>query len=91
MNGKTEKPTNLRADAMPKDGYVLTDDGKMKTRYETSDGAMAAAVTLKQRYPVIQVTVYDAAARSHSPVILQLRDPADQIAPQNAAARTDEK
>ncbi|MBI5909771.1 MAG: hypothetical protein HY848_07450 [Betaproteobacteria bacterium] len=70
VSGKTEKPTNLRADVMPKDGYVLSVDGKLKTRYETSEDAMTAAVKLKQSYPVIQVTVFDAAARSHSPVLV---------------------
>lgn len=69
MNSKTEKPTNLRSDVMPKDGYVLSVDGKLKTRYETSEKAMTAAVDLKQSYPAIQITVYDAAAQSHSPVI----------------------
>lgn len=70
MSSKTEKPTNPRANVMPMDGYVVSVDGKLKTRYETSEEAMAAAVDLKQSYPVIQVTVYDAAARSHSPVVL---------------------
>jgi hypothetical protein len=31
---------------------------------------MAAAVKLKQRYPVIQVAIYDATARAYSPVNL---------------------
>jgi hypothetical protein len=77
---KTEKPTNLRADVMPKDGYVLSVDGKLKRRYETPEDAMTAAVKLKQNYPVIQVTIFDAAARSHLPVMLpeQERSPADQ-------------
>ena len=29
---------------------------------------MTAAVALKQSYPVIQISVFDAAARSHLPV-----------------------
>ena len=70
MSSKTEKPTNLRTDIMPKDGYMLSVDGKLKTRYETSEEAMTAAVALKQSYPVIQVSVFDAAARSHLPVTL---------------------
>ena len=70
MSGKTEKPTNLRANVMPINGYVLSVDGKLKTRFDSSDEAMAAAVALKQNYPVVQIAVYDATARSYSPVVL---------------------
>ena len=70
MKSNTEKPTNLRADVMPSNGYVLSVDGKLKTRFDTSDEAMTAAVALKQNYPVVQIAVYDAAARSYSPVAL---------------------
>ena len=55
---------------MPSNGYVLSVDGKLKTRFETSEEAMTAAVALKQSYPVIQISVFDAAARSHLPVAL---------------------
>ncbi len=65
---ETKRPTNLRADAMPVDGYVLSIDGKLKKRYESAKEAMAAGTTLKQRYPVIQVAVYDAAERNYTPV-----------------------
>ena len=42
MKAKIEKPANLRANAMPIDGYVLSVDGKLKTRFETSEEAMTA-------------------------------------------------
>ncbi len=67
---KTEKPRNLRADVMPHDGYVLSVDGKLKTRFQTSEDAMTAGLKLKQTYPVIQVSIFDAAARSYAPVVL---------------------
>jgi len=67
---ETKRPANLRADAMPNDGYVLSVDGKLKKRYDTSDEATTAGVKLKQNYPVIQVAVFDAAARSYTPVVL---------------------
>ena len=73
VSEETKRPTNLRADILPKDGFVLTIDGKMKTRYETAEDAAAAGTKLKERYPVIQVTVYDAAAR----VYTQLDAPAE--------------
>src|ERR1700690_4177051 len=65
---ETKKPQNLRANAMPVDGFVLSVDGKLKTRYENSEDATAAAAKLKQNFPVIQVAIYDAAARLYTPV-----------------------
>ena len=65
-----KKPENLRANVRPIDGFVLSVDGKLKKRYETSKDAMAAATKLKQSYPVIQVAIYDAAERNYTPVAL---------------------
>ena len=73
MSQETEKPKNLRANTLPTDGFALCVDGKMKTRYETSQQAIAAGLQLKQTYPVIQVTVYDAAARLYTPVELETK------------------
>jgi hypothetical protein len=64
---ETKKPVNLRANAMPIDGFVLSVD----TRYETSEEAMTSASKLKQSYPVIQVAIYDATERVYMPVNLQ--------------------
>lgn len=66
-----KKPANLRANAMPTDGFVLAVDGKLKARYETAKEAMTAGAKLKQSFPVIQVAVYDAAARKYTPVEMQ--------------------
>ncbi len=65
---ETKKPANLRANAIPADGFVLSVDGKLKTRFETSKEALTAAAKLKETYPVIHVAVYDAAERKYSPV-----------------------
>jgi hypothetical protein len=65
-----QKPVNLRANVMPVDGHVLSIDGKLKSRYESAEDAMAAGVKLKQSYPMIQVSVYDACARIYTPVNL---------------------
>ena len=51
MSQEAKKPTNLRANAMPPDGYFLTVDGKSKTRYETEAEALAAGSKLKQKFP----------------------------------------
>jgi hypothetical protein len=66
----TKRPTNLRANAVPVDGFVLSVDGKFKSRYDTSKDAMAAGTKLKQAYPVIQVAVYDAVGHSYTTIEL---------------------
>jgi hypothetical protein len=71
---EAKKPKNLRANAMPTDGFVLSVDAKFKTRFENSEDAMAAGIKLKQSYPVIQVAIYDAAARVYTPVDLPAQD-----------------
>jgi hypothetical protein len=45
---ETKKPANLRANAMPVDGCVLSIVRKFKKRYETAKEATAAGVKLKQ-------------------------------------------
>ena len=70
MSQDTVKPATPRANAIPIDGYVLSVDGKFKTRYESSGEATAAATKLKQSYPVIQIAVYDAAQRTFTAVDL---------------------
>ncbi len=68
MNTETKKPVNVQANALPRDGFVLAVDGKLKTRFDTAKDATAAAAKLKETYPVIQVAVYDAVERTYSPV-----------------------
>ncbi len=65
-----KKPVNLRANAMPTEGFVLSVDGKLKTQFAIEADATAAAEKLKQTYPVIQVSVYDAIKRVYTPVEL---------------------
>jgi hypothetical protein len=68
---ESKKPENLRMNAVPLDGFVLSVDGKLKTRYATAEDATAAGVKLKQSYPVIQIAVYDATERTYTPVEAQ--------------------
>jgi hypothetical protein len=70
MSAEKTRPTNLSANVLPSDGFVLSVDGKLKGRYETSADAMTAGLKLKQSYPVLQVSVFDGAARSYTPVNL---------------------
>jgi hypothetical protein len=70
----TTKPKNLSANVMPPDGYVLTVDGKLKTRYETETEAVAAGSKLKQKFPMIRVSVFEPVGRTYTPVEAQEND-----------------
>ena len=56
------------ANARPIDGHVLLVDGKFKTQFQTAEDAMAAGMSLKEKYPVVRVQIYDAVERSYAPV-----------------------
>ena len=45
-------------------------DGKIKSQYPDLADAMKAGLDLKKKYPVIQVTVYDAVAKTRTAVEL---------------------
>lgn len=70
MSIERARPTNLSANVLPSDGFVLSVDGKLKNRFETSEDAMTAGLKLKKSFPVLQVAVFDGAARSYTPVSL---------------------
>lgn len=65
-----KRPRNLRGDSFPVEGFALTVDGKIKSQYPALADAMKVALDLKTKYPVIQVTIYDAAAKTRTPVEL---------------------
>jgi hypothetical protein len=68
MSCDATKPTNLRANVIPSDGYVLTVDGKLKTRYESETEAIAAGSKLKQKFPMIRVSVFEPVEQTYTPV-----------------------
>jgi hypothetical protein len=64
------RPKNLRANVYPVDGFALTVDGKIKQEYPSMEEAMKVGLALKTKFPVIQVTIYDATAKTRTPVEL---------------------
>ena len=70
MKNIPQKHATPRTDTVPTDGYVLSVDGKLKAKFETSEEAMAAGLRLKKAYSILQVQVFDAGARSYTPVLL---------------------
>jgi len=53
---------------LPTSGYAIIVDGLVKTEFATSDGVETVARDLKRRFPMLQVKIYDAAARAHRDV-----------------------
>jgi hypothetical protein len=49
---------------LPTSGYAIVVDGCVKTEFETKDGVESGARDLKRRFPMLQVRVYDAQART---------------------------
>jgi hypothetical protein len=70
MMSESRRPENLKANRIPPDGYLLSVDGKFKTRYESAEEATSAGEKLKTNFPVVQVAIFDAATRTLTPVEL---------------------
>ena len=51
-------------------GYAIVVDGRIKTEFTAKEGARTGARDLKRRFPMLQVKVYDAEARSDEEVLL---------------------
>lgn len=61
---------SLHANVYPKEGYSMVVDGKFKQHFATLDDAQKAAMTLKIKFPMLQVAVRDSITAEHSPVNL---------------------
>ena len=68
MSNDDKRSKAMRADLPPTEGFALMVDGKFKLDYADMEGAMKVARELKKKFPVIQVAVYDAAAKTRTPV-----------------------
>ena len=54
----------LQSEFLPKTGYALEIDGRIKTEFNTKEGAERGAKELKLRFPMLQIRLYDAASQS---------------------------
>ena len=58
------QPRNIpRADVVMTEGFGLEVDGRMKAVFPTLEAAQKRARNLKAEFPMLQVKVYDAAAK----------------------------
>jgi hypothetical protein len=62
------RPRNIPANTSPTEGFSLEVDGKIKSQYPTAEAAMAMGAELKRKFPVLQVMIYDAVAKTRTPV-----------------------
>jgi hypothetical protein len=58
----------IRADKAPTAGYSLVVDGHFKSHHDTVEAAEEAGMTLKNKFPMLQVQVYDASTKTRSMV-----------------------
>ena len=63
-----ERPRNIRPNSNPTEGFSLEVDGKIKSQHPTREAATTTGEELKRKFPVLQVTIYDAAAKPRTPV-----------------------
>lgn len=62
------RPRNIPVNTSPTDGFSLEVDAKAKSQHSTLKAAMNAGAELKRKFPMIQVTIYDATAKTRSVV-----------------------
>jgi len=55
---------------LPIEGYALEVDGRLKTEFETKEGAWTGAEELKKRFPMLRVKVYDAKTKTREEIQL---------------------
>lgn len=56
------------APRLPAFGFALEVDGRLKAEFATKDGAWAGAKELKQRFPRLEIRIYDAQTKSREEV-----------------------
>ena len=61
------QPRNIRrADLAPSDGFSLVVDGHFKAHYDDEKAAQEAGAALFEKFPMLQVLIYDAATKTRS-------------------------
>ena len=49
---------------LPKSGFALEIDGRLKIEFSTKEGAEHGAIELNRRFPMLQIRIYDADTQS---------------------------
>ena len=53
---------------LPKTGFALEIDGRLKAEFSTKAGAEQGAMELKRRFPMLQIRIYDASLKARDDV-----------------------
>jgi hypothetical protein len=62
-----QQPRNIqRADIAPAEGYAIVVDGHFKTQFAELSAAKKAASELLVNFPMLQIEIYDATAKSRT-------------------------
>jgi len=61
-----ERPRNIPPNSYPTDGFAVEVDGKIKSQHATREAAATFGAELKRKFPVLQVTIYDATAKTRT-------------------------
>ena len=59
---------NKDTPASEQTSYALEVDGRIKTEFQTMEGAKKGAVELKSRFPKLQIKIFDVSAKTREPV-----------------------
>jgi hypothetical protein len=63
------QPRNIRrADLAPSDGFTVVVDGHFKAHYDDVEAAQKAGADLFQKFPMLQILIYDAVTKTRSPL-----------------------
>ncbi len=63
-----QAPRNIPPNTAPTEGFSLEVDGKIKSQHPTVEAATALGAELKRKFPVLQVMIFDAVAKTRTPV-----------------------
>jgi hypothetical protein len=63
---EAHQPRNPPPSSVPTEGFSVEVDGKIKSEYPTAEAAAKVGADLKRRFPVLQVTIYDAASKTRT-------------------------
>jgi hypothetical protein len=58
-----------RADLAPEKGYAMVVDGHFKAQFSEQDAAKKAAAELLENYPMLQIEIYDASAKTREKLV----------------------
>ena len=64
--GDTDMPP--RSNELPTTGFALEIDGRIKTEFNTREGAENGAIELKRLFPALRIRLYDAETQSRHDV-----------------------